>query len=554
MADSSGSLDTKHPMYVAHEPDWVLCRDCKKGERAVKERGQVYLPPTAAMVADGYPKDGTKGYCDYKIYISRAVFHSFMERAIDRHMGQLWEKSPKIELPPAMEPLRERCNRKGESLLQLLRLMQDECLTTSRLGLFADMPAGADIVDEDGVKIGTQPVKTDALPYINMYKAEAIINWDEGETNQVVHDSLNLVVLDESSPVRKTIFEWEMQRKWLVLMLGDGLRNEVEDTTSVNKGPVYKVGVFIDEENFDESRMIEPTWHGNKLNHIPFVFINSKDIVPEPDEPALLALARKDMTIYKGEADYRQTLFLQGQYVFVISGEPEEDQNNPKPVRTGAGSLLRLANPQAKAEYVGIDAQGGLSEQRTALENDCREAEVLSGTLTDNRSNEKESGDALGKRMAGQTASLRSIALSCALGLQTILRSIATWMGEDPEAVVVTPNLEFNEVKLTPQEIVHLQTTKTGGGPISDEAIHWNIKRSGLTPFEYEDEQEKIDQEKPRIDLTGGLVGAEPNPLDKQDMDLKQEQHEQSQDHAERNMKLAENADKREAKKPPSKK
>jgi uncharacterized protein DUF4055 len=550
---ASGSLDTKHPKYTQHIEDWKLCRDCKRGERIIKEAMAKYLPPTSAMIADGMNVDA-KGWCDYQIYLSRAVFHGFTERAIDRYMGQLWEKAPKIELPPKMEPLRERCNRKGESLMQLLRLMQDEALSTSRLGLFADMPQGIPLKDPDGNKVGTQPLKGDILPYVNMYKAENIINWDEGDTDQVVHESLNLVVLDESGPTRKTIFEWEDVKKWRVLMLGDAQRNEEDAPTAGGSAPIYKVGLFTDQEIFDESKMIEPSWHGNKLNHIPFVFINSKDIVPEPDDPALLNLARKDITIYRGEADYRQTLFMQGQYVFVISGEVEEDASNPKPVRTGAGSLLRLSNPQAKAQYVGIEGQGGLSEQREAIQNDIREADVLAGSLTDNRSNEKESGDAMGKRMAGTTASLRSIALSCALGLQTILRSIATWMGEDPEAVVITPNLEFSETKLAPKDILDLQTMKTGGGPISDEAIHYNIKRSGLTPFEYEDETDKIAEEEPRVDLSGGLVGAPLDPATEADVELKQDAHEHGKKMSEEQLKLAKNADKREAKKPPAKK
>lgn len=551
---ASGSLDTKHPKYSEHIGDWKLCRDCVRGERIIKEAGALYLPPTTSMVVDGMATN-SKGWCDYQIYLSRAVFHGYTGRAIDRYMGQLWEKPPTIEMPEPMEPLREKCNRKGESLEQLLRLMQDECLTTSRLGLFADMPQGLPLIGEEGTVVGTEPRKDAALlPYINMYKAEHIINWDEGETNQVVQDSLNLVVLDESGPIRKSIFEWEEQRKWRVLMLGEALRNE-ESSPTVNSGQVYRAGVFTDEETWTDEAMIEPSYRGNKLNHIPFVFINAKDIVPEPDDPVLLGLARKDITIYRGEADYRQTQFMQGQYILFGAGlDPDDDPQNPKPIRTGAGSFVRSSNPQAKLEYVGIEGQGGLSEQRECIQNDCREADVLSGALTDNRSNDKESGDALGKRMAGTTASLRSVAISCAGGLQTILRSIAIWMGLDPEEVIVTPNLEFSETKLAPQDIVHLQTVATAGGPISDEAIHYNLKRSGLTPFEYDQENEKIEAQEPRIDLSGGLIGAPMDPVTESDVAIKEDAHEHGKKMTEEQLKLAKKADAREAKNPPAKK
>ena len=550
---SAGSVDTKHPKYVEHVDDWKLCRDCVRGERVVKEAAAKYLPPTSAMVVDGIAVNA-KGWCDYQIYLSRAVFHGYSERALDRYMGLLWEKEPTIEMPESMEPLREKCNRKGESLLQLLRLSQYECLTTGRLGLFADMPQGMPKIEE-GQQVGTEPIKGDILPYINMYKAESIINWDEGETDQVVHDSLNLVVLDESGPVRTSIFEWEMQKKFRVLMLGDPMRNEEDAPTAGGSTPVYSAGVFSDEDVWDQQLMIEPSWHGNKLNHIPFVFINPKDIVPEPDDPPMLNLARKDMVIYRTEADYRQTLFLQGQYILFLAGcDPDANPDDPKPVRTGAGSLLKATNPQATCQYVGIEGQGGLSEQRECIQNDCREADVLAGALTDTRSNEKESGDALGKRMAGSNASLRSVAMSCAMGLQTILRSIAIWMGEDPEVVVVTPNLEFSETKLTPQDIVHLQTVATAGGPISDEAIHYNIKRSGLSPFEYTEETEKIDAQEPRVDLSGGLVGAPLDPATETDVEIKKDAHEHGKKMSEEQLKLQKKADDREAKAPKGKK
>ena len=46
-------LESVHPLYAEHQPDWEQLRDAAKGERAVKAKGQKYLPPTSGMILDG---------------------------------------------------------------------------------------------------------------------------------------------------------------------------------------------------------------------------------------------------------------------------------------------------------------------------------------------------------------------------------------------------------------------------------------------------------------------------------------------------------------------
>lgn len=494
-------LANRHPDYMEFQLDWEMCRDVYRGERVIKDHKTKYLQPTAGMYADGYPNAGSKGLRDYTTYIERARFHNFSKKAVLHYMGLLWHKEPGIELPPRMEVLRESCTRKGESMLQLLRVIHEEMLVTGRLGLYADMPTGQTF---------------DAIaPYIAFYKAESILNWDEGQREQVVKDSMNLVVLNESCPERQDDFSWKWVRKYRILVLGDIRINEEADTTAN-----FTAGVFNDEDDFDPSLMIEPKLRGVPLKHIPFVFCNGKDLNPTPDDPPLLDLVRHDLGVYRGEADYRNTLFLQSQYTLAIIGDGDNaaasDPTNPdSPVRTGAGSVIRLSNPAADVKYVGIDGVA-LPEQRAALENDNRKGEMMSGSLTDTRTNEAESGDAMDKRQAGESTQLINIAITGALALQSILRSIAMWMGEDPETVVVTPNKEFTYERLTPQDLLFLQQGKTAGLPISDESIHENVQRSGYTDKDYEDEKAAIDQEEPRIDATGVPLNAPLSPIQNQ--------------------------------------
>ena len=46
-------LSVKHPQYIEASHDWTLMRDAYKGERRVKSKGALYLPPTSAMIKNG---------------------------------------------------------------------------------------------------------------------------------------------------------------------------------------------------------------------------------------------------------------------------------------------------------------------------------------------------------------------------------------------------------------------------------------------------------------------------------------------------------------------
>lgn len=488
MAESNNTsgVQSRHPAYNDMINDWETCRDCKKGERAVKSRTVRYLPATSGMYEDGYGSADAlaRGNTDYKAYITRATFASYLERACDNYLGMLWHKEAQIDLPAKMEPLRDSCTRQHSSMLQLLREMHDELLTSGRLGLLADMPEG---------------LTTEALPYVTMYRAEKIINWDEGEDYQVSADSLNLVVLDESGVRRNTTFSYEYVNEFRVLLLGSPDINEESNETAV-----YSAAIVLNTQGFSSELLFTPNYHGNLLHEIPFVFVNSKNLDACPEEPPQLALARKDLTIYRGEADYRQALSQQAQPTLVVAGETVDP--NGKGIRLGVGAVINISNPAGHAEFIGPDPVG-IPEMRAAIENDRREAELLSGQLTDTRSNDKESGSAQQIRMDGATVSLDTIAIEAALGLQTILRKIAVWIGADPEQVVVTANKEFSPKQLTPADLLALQNAKNMGLPITDESIHDQVRQSGYTDKDYETETAQIGTEEPRLPLITAQAG-----------------------------------------------
>lgn len=475
------TVDTKHPAYLEFDQDWRQLRDTYRGERIVKERSFTYLPATSGMAADGVLVTNTPGYRAYVAYRARARFPDFVKEAVEAMIGVMHNKPAQIELPTKMEPLLERSTLRGESLQMLLQRITEEQLVTGRVGLLLE------ISDGPGVTI----------PTIALYKAEHLINWSEIEDSaaETGVEALNLVVIDETGPERVNTFQWENKRKFRVLSLGDLQASDEETDTS----GVYQVGIFRDDEDFSLDRMEAPVVAGSTSERIPFVFINTKDVVATPDEAPLLGLSNLSLTVYRGEADYRQALFMQGQDTLVKIGAAALGEDEEQ--RVGAGAVIDV--PQGgDAKFIGVDS-AGLPEMRQSLENDYTAGNQKAGALLEAVSRSAESGEALRVRVAARTASLNQIALAAAFGLQELLKIAAVWMGQNPDDVIVEPNLDFVADIMAGQELTAIMAAKGLGAPLSLQSIHELQQERGLTQRTWEEEQEALAAE-----AEAGLPGA----------------------------------------------
>ncbi|MEE8517609.1 MAG: DUF4055 domain-containing protein [Dehalococcoidia bacterium] len=455
--------------------------DTHRGERQVKNKGTVYLPATSGQKDDGFT-EGQPGKSAYDAYKTRAAFPDVVKMAVDAMVGVMHHKPAVIELPSALERMLEMATLQGESLQMLLRRINEHQLITGRLGLLLDVP--------DGAPVGT-------APYVALYRAESILNWDNGQRGMPVVQNLNLVILDESEFQRKEDFEWEEEKQFRVLILGDPKENEPATAKAV-----YRVGVFDDAtSSFTEDKLIEPTIGGNTLDQIPFVFINAKDIVPDPDAPPLLGLANQALTIYRGEADYRQGLFMQGQDTLVVIGgtmDPDEE------IRTGANAAIRVS-VGGDAKYIGVESSG-LTEMREALMNDKGEASQKGGQLLDSVSRAREAEGTLKIRVAARTASLNQITLAGAFGLETVLKMAAMWVGADPEKVSVIPNQDFADDELSGKTLNEYMTAHALGAPFSKKSIHRLMEEKDLTVLTFEEEVKELEEEEDMFPELGGTT------------------------------------------------
>ncbi len=463
------SLPYVHPSYLKFYTKWEVLQDFYDGEDAVKQKGTQYLPATEGMILDGMNNVTDIGWKNYQSYKNRAMFPEYVREAVEALVGLMHQKEAIIELPPELEYLREKASPEGEPLLALYRRVTVEQVLKGRLGLLADLPKNP----------GNKP-----QAYIALYCAADILNWDndwQSADRENLDLGLKMVLLDESGPVRDGMFAWCEQNQYRVLLMDSEYRCAVTEN----------IGGDVPEDEFTT-----PSIQGHGFDSIPFVFINSKDLLPDIDTPPLMGLAQSCRAIYLGEADYRQNLYMQSQETLVVTGgvrNPEGQPGEPEAIRTGAGSRIDV-DMQGDAKYIG-PSSNGLSEQRLALEADRKRAEIKSGQVIQNNGSQMESGSALTTRFNAQSATLNQIVATSAAGMQKILQHIAQLHKADPSKCKVTPNLEFIDFALDGQNFQQLMTARSMGLPLSLQSLHETLADRGLTKLDFDTEMSRIEQE-----------------------------------------------------------
>ncbi|MCP5006378.1 MAG: DUF4055 domain-containing protein [Planctomycetes bacterium] len=469
-----------HPLHTAMVDIWNMAGHSYTGESAIKAHAisEGYLPFTHGQVLDGARLGQTqKGYLDYVTFLTRAVYPSLYEEAVDTAIGIMHKKPAVVALPKAMESLLDNATGQGESLTDVLRMINTRQLIDGRLGILGDFR------NDEGV----------VIPKVSLYNALQFMNWsttpvesgEEEDDLETENSEYVFLVLDESGMKLSADFKWVDNPQYRVITLSQGEAEPAPDTT----GDTYITAILDDEQEVLEGDYFTPTYKNTVANTIPFACINTLDIAPDPDLPPLLSLALDCLTIFRGEADYRLNLHMQGQDTLVkIGGSPDDV------VRVGTGSVINVPIG-GDVKYVGVGSEG-LSEQRVCLENDYERAAKKTGKLFESNSRMNESAAAKKIRQSAQTASLPQIAQAGAAGLEKVLKDMAVWMGANPDEVEIVPNLDFTDDAVDGDTLVDIMTAKGLGAPVSMESIHGWLADNNLTKISYEDEMQLIATEK----------------------------------------------------------
>lgn len=453
------NIEAKNPLYEQFAPSWTLMRDAFGGEDDVKRKGKAYLPmkPGTAVIQDA----GLQATA-YDFYKSLAEFPDLVALTVRGAVGTMLDKQAEIELPDALEPLREKATRDGLTLDGLHRRIGNELMLTGRYGL---LPG----IGQDGA------------PYLAGYVAESIINWDG--TDQVA----DYVVLDESGLARnRETNEWEQNEQFRECFVDNG-RYVARVWTKTVSG--WQAG----EEVEGKDRKKRP------LPFLPFVFLNTIDLTPSPDDVPLFGLAKIAVRIYRMDANYQFGLYMTSEPTPWVSGmfdAPDEtgkyQPGARQPPNTIGAAKLWVLPEGAQAgmlEFTGA----GLSAQQKAIEDAKRDAVMFGAQILTEQGRAAESGEAKRVRLDSQHSTLKSIAMTSASGLEKALKNIAVWVGADPDKVKVLPNLDFFDHTVTAQDITAI-VAGWQASAYSKQTMFERLKRGNLVPEgrSFEEEQELI--------------------------------------------------------------
>lgn len=498
----TGDVKEKHPDLTMVMQDWVECRDAVDGATTVKSKGVTYLPMPSGF--NGSSKPQTM----YDAYKMRAQFPDMVAPTILGMLGIIHQSEAQIEgleEGTALADMWETATPDGLTLEALHRKITTEILTTGRVVLLADLPPeGGD------------------LPWIALYKAESLINWSE---------SRNFFVLEEDYRVRNG-YSWDAKKRYRVLQLVDDVYQvEVldEDGKPLAIDDADRLAQQDVTEGIATSVVVPQVRGGNTLPEIPLVVAGSRDLSLAPDQIPLIGVVRSAYAIYRLDADYRHQLFMSGQETLFYIGLAKEDV--PEYVGAGVG----IAIPEGgDAKYVGPSGSG-IDAHKTAIEDErSNAAEAGSRMFAVGDKKAAESGEALRIRARAGSATLVSVAQTSAAALETVLRYCAFLVGEDPELIVVKPNLDFLENDMTADEankMVELWMNKV----ISYETLYGNLQRGRIASEERtaEEEQELVAEEEAAsmpdtgvgelggapVDLSEGTGTDEYGPVDQAEID-----------------------------------
>lgn len=453
-------VDTKHKQFTEMCTSWQTVRDCLGGAKAVKARGETYLPRLS------WKKDQEK---KYQAYRSRAVFENAVRRTHDGVTGLVFCTPPDVTVPESFESRLNNITLTGVAFEDFARRVFSAVVAPGRCGVLVDTDA---TIDTPGA----------AEPYFTIYAAEAVVNWraERRDGAQVLTRVVLFEVVEESS--QKDPFDVNRVEQYRVIELVDGVvAHQVWRRNDVGQGP--------HAEWVPYGEPIYPKRRGQALDFIPFVFVNPLSAQPDVEEPPLLDLAEVNLSLYRTSADIehaRHFLAVPTPYLFGasdIKGDLEI-----------GGTAWTSQNENAKVGFLEFTG-AGLGALEKAVEEKREQMIAMGARLIEKQKRAAETAEALRLRQSAESSLVAAIAKNVGAALQMALTYAAWWAGvassvdEVLEQVSVELNTEFEEQVLTPTDAKALAEMWLSGG-MSKRSYAWNLQQGKRLPPDTTIEQE----------------------------------------------------------------
>lgn len=455
---------TSHPSYLAMSAKWKRCRDAAEGESAVHAATTQYLSKLS-MESDA----------DYKARLGRTPFFNATWRTISGLRGMLFRKPPIISAPAAIEKYFADIDMAGTGLDQFAAEIAEESLTVGRVGILVDYPAapsgGATVAQVEGMGL---------RPYLQIYKAETIINWREARINNV--QRLVLAVLAESASISDDEFSHKTEPRYRVLDIFEGAYRQ----------RVYKVDERGEDELLSE---VFPMIGGAQLDYIPFLILGADCIGSEVYDPPLIDLVDMNIHHYAVSADYEHGCHFSGLPSLFISGYIPDI--NALPIYIGGAGANCLPDPQARAYFV--ETTSNFAALRVNLEDKKSQMAVLGARMLETQRDGVEAAETAAQHRKGEESLLAGIANNLSSGLEAALMWLAEWLRAAGE-ISVQINRDFMPMRMSAQEMSALVGAWQSGA-ISHQTLFENLQRGEIIAdsIDFAQEQSRTSDAAPKF-------------------------------------------------------
>jgi len=401
-------INSTHPEYQRHIGYVMKTKDAFEGE-----------------VKDYVPRLSGQTNVQYENYRSRASYYNVVDRTMMALLGALMRKPLTVEGVVGDDPVcADDC-----SFEELVQQAYVELMTGGRIGLMCDYSAEWD------------------SPYLLVYRSEDITNWGD-----------DFVVLREHFYTQDASDRYMTVKKCRYRELF--LDEDGYYTVRIWEQQASSTGKFAEVTSKTQFKLVEevqPTYRGQALEFLPFVFCTPYDTSKNVYKPTLFNLADINIEHFKIAVDIAHGAHFLALPTPYVSGNLA---NDAQVVRIGSDEVVQLQQGSTVGfwEFQGsgmsflMDLQKTKEEQMFSL--GSRLLQYKAGV---------ESSDALQMRLGAEGASLTTVANSLENALTEILEMYNLWFGYPEAEVDLQLNKDFSPSKMSPDEIrVLLDAFKQG--------------------------------------------------------------------------------------------
>jgi len=490
-------VDSKHGLYSKSLPDWVQVRDCMAGERAIKAKGEEYLPRLSGMSDDEYLR-----------YKKKVHFFGATARVADGLHGAVFSKPPQIagEVPEQVLDAIRDVDLLGTTLDQFASDVVWDAMLTNWGGILVDYSKDAETVPL------AEAEQRGYGAFMKWYQAESVINWRYGLVNG--KEKLVMLVLHEPysevNPLDQFTEETFSRYRVLRLSLREGGFGE------------YVQDIYDDQVSMDTpvERDIPIRIRGEALYHIPFYPVPGK----LPEKAMLLDLSFLNIGHYQESADYQNGKHYTSIPTPIATGcYPETDENgNAKPTFIGGTKFLHFNNESgAPIDVRFLEFSGqGMKALRDGINLTESQMAIMGAHIITAEKKGVESAAVAGIHRAGENGVLGAFTRNVSEQITKAVRMFLYWNGFEAESGDFDYQLNTDyETRADEARMLQVLLQGRQAGEFPKVTLYRFLKKAEAIPDDWDFDTFLAELESDtewdasrRLYLDDGNTGGEPDP------------------------------------------